>query len=228
MPESVAIYQPRYYPRLHYLARASQSDVFVLLDDVEFSRRSRQHRAELSLGSQQWLTIPVKHENDDVLLTEAEIDTSSRFAEKHYGTLQHKYGSDAEILKPFYEGVDDRQVLRLVEITVPTLLEMFDRFDVDTEVVRSSELDVDRPRDASEYLARLVDAVGGSTYISGETGYENYLEEEPFERRDLDVAVQQWTPEWEDGNVCCLEVLFESSSPREHVEANPNPSIRHG
>lgn len=228
MPESVAIYQPRYYPRLHYLARASQSDVFVLLDDVEFSRRSRQHRAELSLGSQQWLTIPVKHENDDVLITEAEIDTSSRFAEKHYGTLKHKYGSEAEILEPFYQGVDDRQTLRLVEITVPTLLEVFDRFDIDTEVVRSSELDVEHPGNASEYLAQLTDAVDGSTYVSGETGYENYLEEEPFERRDIDVAVQQWTPEWEDGNVCCLDVLFDSSLPRKHVEADPNPSIRHG
>lgn len=228
MPDSVAIYQPRYYPRLHYLARASQSDVFVLLDDVEFSRRSRQHRAEISLGSQQWLTIPVKHEDDDVLINEAEVDTSSRFGEKHYGTLQHKYGSDAEILEPFYQGVDDRETLRLVEITVPTLLEVFDRFGIDTEVVRSSELDADHPGNASEYLARLVDAVDGSTYVSGETGYENYLEEEPFERRGLDVTVQQWAPEWEDGNVCCLDVLFNSSSPETYVETDPHPDVRHG
>jgi len=225
MTDSVAIYQPRYYPRLHYLARASEADAFVLLDDVEFSRRSRQHRAEISLGSQDWLTIPVKHKNDDVAIVEAKIDTSSRFGEKHYGTLMHKYGSDAEILEPFYQDVDDRESLRLVEITIPTLLELFNRFDIDTDVVRSSELDVDHPGNASEYLARLVEAINGSTYVSGETGYENYLEEEPFERRGLEVAVQEWTPQWDDGNVCCLDVLFSSYEPAKHVEANPSSSV---
>lgn len=217
MAGPVAVYQPRYFPRLHYLARVNQSDVFVLLDDVEFSRRSRQHRAEISVGSKNWLTIPVVHEGEDIDINEAIVDTSDRFAKKHYRTLQHKYGSKTELLEPFYEDITDQQELPLVDVTVPTLLELLEQFDVSTEVIRSSELPVAHPGDPSEYLARLVTEVDGSEYISGKKGYRNYLDEAPFERHGLEITVQDWTPAWDDGNVCCLDVLFGAENPANHI-----------
>lgn len=218
MTRSVAIYQPRYFPRLHYLSRAVDSSVFVLLDDVEFSRGSRQHRAEIPIGSARWLTIPVRHTGEEVLINEAQVDTSNRFAEKHYRTLLHKYGKDARCFESLYDELGRQNSLSLVDVTIPTLLDVFTRFGIETEVHRSSEMASVHEGDASTYLATLTEEVGGDEYIAGGRGYVNYLEESPFEQRGLDVTVQEWDPIWPEGNVCCLDVLFGTSEPEKHVE----------
>lgn len=350
MPTSVAIYQPRYFPRLHYLARVRQADVFVVYDDVEFSRRSRQHRAPIDFRDSTWLTVPVAHTGREVQIRNAPLDLSTPWLLDHVETLSHKYGAAAEELAGYYydllpdvpdptalqdaassirddlepetlrhldeclahherwqqrkerltvlearkdevgerigraradgrteraeelidfcgelsaridpletacsrskrwrdrglihladrlppnlglermepaalwdlEGVDVDEIVdaRLVDLTVPLLIDLLERFDVDTRIVRSSAIDVDHPGDASAYLARLTDAVGGDVYISGETGYENYVDEAPFEAEGVGVTIQDWEPPRETGNVCALDALFDAARPETYL-----------
>lgn len=349
----VTAYQPHYYPRLHYLARAQQADVFVIYDDVQFARGSPQHRAPIEYQGLEQLTIPVKHTGDEIRIDEARLDPSEPWPATHLRTLRGKYGSAADELAPFYErlcpsvldvtylrgnaervadlvddpdgrerverclalderwrerkwefdeirgekkriegriaerkredpsadigdlvseatefegrlgttegecrelrerrdralvslslrldrdapvdwmairerwslkGIDSEELMGdvgLVELTVPLLLELLDRFNVESTVVRSSELDVVHPGDASEYLARLTEHLDGDCYLSGGVGYENYFNEEPFDERGFDVLVQDWSPIWEDGNVCALDVLFGADDPSEYIE----------
>lgn len=348
----VTAYQPHYYPRLHYLARAQQADVFVIYDDVQFSRGSSQNSAPIEYQGMESLVAPVKHTGRDTSIDGAVLDMTEPWPTRHLETLVGKYGSVAEELTPFYERlcasildieflrtqvdevvalIDDRrgeelveeclqrdaewrtqkrelddlrrekkrirdcvaerkredptadiedlvteagvldkrlsgsetacQTLKeqrnrslvelsdlldeddpvqwlsmhelwmvtgmepeelmnetmLVELTVPTLRELLDRFGVTSTVVRSSELDVEHPGDPSEYLARLTAHFGGDSYLSGKVGYDNYLDEKPFDERGLDVIVQDWTPTWEDGNVCALDVLFNAEKPGRYI-----------
>jgi len=216
MGASVAVYQPRYYPRLHYLARAQMVDMFVLYDDVEFSRQSPQHRAQIDFGGKTWLTVPVKHTGNETRIDEAEIDMDQRWRSTHTNTLMAKYGgSAASEFEPFYNALN--MDARLVDLTIPLIHDLFDRFKVETEVIRSSAINFDRTDDPSENLARLVRELGGEVYVSGGRGYENYLDETPFNERGIDVTVQDWTPLWDDGNVCALDVLFKADHPPKYV-----------
>lgn len=216
MPASIAVYQPRYYPRLHYLARAQMVDTFVLYDDVEFSRQSPQHRAQIEFGGKTWLTIPIRHTGNDTLILDAEIDMDQHWESTHTNTLMAKYGGNAASeFKPFYDALEVDA--RLVDLTNPILHELFDRFEVESEIRRSSTLSYERTDDPSENLARLVDELDGDEYVSGGRGYENYLDETPFEKRGIDVDVQDWTPTWSAGNVCALDVLFEAENPPEFI-----------
>lgn len=352
MGEIVCAYQPRYFPRLHYLARAQQADVFIIYDDVEFSRQTPQHRAPVRHEGADWLTIPVRHTGEHTLICEARVDMSTPWITTHLETLRGQYGINALELRPFYEALvpdvlnpkslDDRdstfgntiskhqiaelirrvksndkewrqtkQTLdrlrqrkndlsdriatsktanpdadisdlvdqskeineriddvsercreakrtrdramvalsehtdfdedddvlslrarweldgidmndftnkpRLVELTVPLLNELFRRFDVTSQVVRSSELDVNHPGNPSEYLARLTAEFDGQYYLSGRRGYENYIEEDRFTDRDIEVIVQDWEPPHETGNVCSLDALFSAANPREYI-----------
>ena len=352
MSRIVTAYQPHYYPRLHYLARAQQADVFVIYDDVQFSRGSPQHHAPIEYYDREKLIIPVKHTGSKIPIDEARLDLSERWPAKHLQTLCGKYGSTAAELAPFYEnictsvldidflrentdtvaelaggsrgrelvdrcvrrdaewrerkhelddvrrekeriegriaerkredpaadiddlvskadefnerldgseadcrslkeqrnravmalseqlsgndpvqwlqlhelwmvtGIDPEELMgdtKLIELTIPILNELLKRFDVTSTVVRSSELDIEHPGDASEYLARMTEAFDGDSYLSGGVGYENYLDEEPFEERGMDVLVQDWEPTWEDGNVCALDVLFGADDPGQYI-----------
>jgi hypothetical protein len=218
MQSKTVIYQPCYYPKLHYLARINDADQFIIFDDVEFSRRSRQHRAEINFGDKQWLTIPVQHTGAKTLINEAKIDNSQRWQDKHMGTLKHKYGGDATLFQPYYDRTEQSDEPALCEFTSETLLELMDQFGIKTETHYSSEIPISHPGDPSEYLAELTQYVSGDTYVCGQGVYDEYLDETVFASKGIDIEIQYWTPEWSNGNVCSLNVLFNADTPEEYVQ----------
>jgi|LWDU01.1.fsa_nt_gi hypothetical protein len=57
----VSIHQPNYFPWLGYFYKIANSDVFVFLDDAQFSKNSYTNRVQI-LGKDEkikWLTVPV-------------------------------------------------------------------------------------------------------------------------------------------------------------------------
>lgn len=59
----VAINQPYYYPYAGWFRFFAASDLFVALDDVQFNRRGRVHRREVTKGV--WDTLPIKKTDRD-------------------------------------------------------------------------------------------------------------------------------------------------------------------
>ncbi|MFC4989067.1 WbqC family protein [Saliphagus infecundisoli] len=107
--------------------------------------------------------------------------------------------------------------VKLVDLTIPLLEELFRRLEISTTIVRSSELPVERADNPSEYLARLTEHLGGDRFLSGGVGYAAYLDEAPFETRGLEVIVQDWTPTWVEGDVCVLDVLYGAEDPSHYI-----------
>jgi hypothetical protein len=56
----VAVHQPNYFPWLGYFRKIATADVFVFLDDVQFSKNSYINRVQIAgPTAPRWLTIPV-------------------------------------------------------------------------------------------------------------------------------------------------------------------------
>jgi hypothetical protein len=56
----VAVHQPNYAPWLGYFHKLARADVFVFLDDAQFSKGSYTNRVQVLLGGKpRWLTVPV-------------------------------------------------------------------------------------------------------------------------------------------------------------------------
>lgn len=56
----VAIHQPNYLPWLGYFQKIAIADVFVFLDDVQFSKNSYINRVQVAgISGRNWLTVPV-------------------------------------------------------------------------------------------------------------------------------------------------------------------------
>src|SRR2546430_9198364 len=80
------ISQPRFFPGLHYLHRMMVTDVFVVLDTVQFTPRHEENRAKLK-GPQgpQWLTVPVRQSRRDQLIGEIRPDDTQPWPRKLIG-----------------------------------------------------------------------------------------------------------------------------------------------
>lgn len=217
MTTITTIYQPCYYPKLHYFSRINHSDKFIILDDVEFSRRSRQHRAEINFEKKKWMTIPVKHKGSKTLIKEAEIDNAQKWQTEHYNTLKHKYGESCEVLEPYYTNTLEDGTQFLASFTGDILRYIIAELNIDVDIYYSSQIECHNSGNPSEYLAKLTTAVSGDIYHLGRSAYSKYIEEREFRERNIDLRIQDWTPMWPDGNVCILDVLFNSSEPSNFI-----------
>lgn len=110
----IAIYQPRYFPQLHYFNRAINSDVFVILDCAQYTKalvhnvngkkeRHKSYQSDTVLklpDGEHFLTIPVKH--DGLLpINETLLDYSSDWARRHIATIASAYGKSPNFSKVF-------------------------------------------------------------------------------------------------------------------------------
>jgi hypothetical protein len=58
---TIAIHQPNYLPWLGFFSKISQADVFIFLDDAQYTKNSLINRVGvLCDGAAKWLTIPVR------------------------------------------------------------------------------------------------------------------------------------------------------------------------
>ena len=56
----VAIHQPNYLPWMGYFHKMHHADVFIFLDDVQFTKGSHINRVKILSGKgPRWLTVPV-------------------------------------------------------------------------------------------------------------------------------------------------------------------------
>ncbi|MET9972249.1 WbqC family protein, partial [Streptomyces sp. NPDC006356] len=90
-----AIHQPNVFPRLTTLAKLFAADYWIVLDDVQFTRRDYQHRARLAdPARQQWLTIPTHLPNGrPTLIRDAVIDDPALARRRTAGMLRQHYGA---------------------------------------------------------------------------------------------------------------------------------------
>ena len=91
MNKIVAIHQPNFLPWLGFFYKMLKADLFVFLDNVQFSKNSYQNRVRIKTSQgQQWLTIPVFHSFGQ-LTNEVQINNKENWREKHLKTLEMNY-----------------------------------------------------------------------------------------------------------------------------------------
>lgn len=188
----VGIHQPHYLPWLRYFEKIARSDVFIVLDNIQYSKNGWQNRNRVKTASGvALLTAPVHAALGDTL-DAVEIDNHTGWARKHLRTIEQAYGKApyfaqyAPVLREVYAQRWERLNAlnrRLLEAFVKAL-------GVATPIVYASELQV--PGTATERLVRLIQAVGGDAYYSGAYALDAYLDEAALREAGIQLVLQEW------------------------------------
>ncbi|MFE7976908.1 WbqC family protein [Streptomyces shenzhenensis] len=188
-----AVHQPNFLPRLTTLAKLFAADYWIVLDDVQFTRRDYQHRARLANlndpARQQWLTIPTHLPGGrPTLIRDAVIDAPDLARRRTAGMLRQHYGASphwpalAEALDPVLDAFDTGRTATVTETSTRVLLDLL---GWEGQFLTSSRLPARPGR--SVRLADLAAATGARAYLCG-TGGMSYLDQNPFAARNIAVA----------------------------------------
>lgn len=189
----VSIHQPCYIPYLGIFYKIWQSDIFVFLDDAQYSKGYvfDWNRIKTPQGECR-LKIPTARKFGQVL-TEIRPKDNLGWKDKHLKTVEMNYKKAPFFREVYSDYVDcicmDHSSLADLNIA---LMEMFiQKFEWDMPVYRSSEMDISSR--SEKRVIDIVKLVGGDTYISG-TGGRGYQEEEHFEKYGIDLIYSDYWP----------------------------------
>src|SRR5690554_3210576 len=180
----VAILQSNYIPWKGYFDMMAMVDVFVLYDEVQYTKNDWRNRNKIIInGKPEWITIPVKQNGLDQRIDETEVALPI-WHKKHWKTIQANYGKSPFFgqygpkVAAMYESCEDLKLLS--EINFVFLKGIAEMLEIETEIKWSSDLSL-----KGDKTGRLVDAVlkcGGTSYLSGPAA-KDYLDEKQFEEK---------------------------------------------
>jgi len=199
----VSIMQPTYLPWIGYFALMESVDVFIILDSVQFSKRSWQQRNQIKTESgAKWLTVPVISKGKrGQLISDVEIDYSGKFPENHINMIKQNY-KESNFFSNYSE--DFFNILRkknrhLSRLSIDLILLIRELLGIKTTIKYSSNFSTKGSKD--ELLAELCEYVGATEYISP-PGSKVYLDDShSFLKRNISVKYFDYNhPEYKQLN----------------------------
>jgi hypothetical protein len=183
----VAIMQPTYLPWSGYFALMESVDIFIILDSVQFSKRSWQQRNQIKTESgSKWLTVPVISKGKkDQLISDVKIDYSGKFPENHINMIEQNYRK-----APFFNDLSEiffstlrKRYEYLSYLSIDLILLIRGLLDIKTKIKYSSNFLTKGSKD--ELLAELCEHVGATEYVSP-PGSKVYLDgSDSFNKRNI-------------------------------------------
>jgi hypothetical protein len=170
---TVAIMQPYFFPYIGYYQLIAQSDVFVLLDDVQYMKGGWINRNRILVnGAPHWLTFPVEHAPIQLSIDQRAYQASDANRGKVLNALANAYRkapqaaatleAAAEIMA--YEDANVAGFNRNLLTRVARML------GIETPILAASELDRTPGLTGQERVLDLCRRLGADTYVNAPGG----------------------------------------------------------
>jgi hypothetical protein len=195
--KKVAIHQPNYLPWLGFFDKISQSDVFVILDDVQFPKGAAGtwvNRTQIAInGKPRWLSVPVKRPSG--LQTIEAVQYVDQTWKKSHRSIIHDcyrnadhYRAQCDLLDELFEPTEPESLMHFNLNAIKLILAKLASDDQQKMVMASS---LSTTASGSARLVEIVQKVNGATYLCG-AGSEGYLQPQQFEDAGLNLVFQNF------------------------------------
>lgn len=188
----VAIVQSNYLPWKGYFDLIASVDQFVVLDNVQYTKRDWRNRNKIKTpGGPKWITVPVKSKGKfEQLISDVEIEGID-WVREHSNALETSYrktpffDSVMGVVQPLY----DRNHTKLSDLNIELLHTITRLLGIKTEILRASDLPVRSVR--SQRLLDICCYLGAGVYLSGPAA-RSYLDLDLFKSSGLVVEWMQY------------------------------------
>ncbi len=191
MPKIVAAHQPNYLPWIGYFHKILKSDMFIILDHVQFSHRGfiNRNRVKGPHGAV-WLTVPVRV-HGRMRIMDVSIDNTRDWNRKHASTLKAFYAKAPyfEDIYPVLQEVYDSHWENLAELNIEIIMRLATLLNIKRKFVRSSTLNPQGKK--MEMIIDLCKKVNATVYFSGR-GAMKYQDPKTFEENGIQLVYQEF------------------------------------
>jgi hypothetical protein len=189
----IAILQPCFIPWMGYFEQMQVADLFVYMDDVQYTRKDwRNSNVLLCSSGPKRVSVPVKKCPINTMLNEAIISTNDNWRCQLLNKIHNWYKT-----APFYDEVYsllretiDQDFVKLVDLNYALNASIAKYIGITTPVDISSKV----PRSTSDRQGRIIEIVnfyGADVLYDGKSA-EDFIDVDLFERNGIEVIFQNY------------------------------------
>lgn len=191
----VCIHQPSYFPWLGLLHKISNSDIFVLMDEVQLSDRGFQHRNTLltNKGDEKFITINISKKDYRTKHIKDLIISDTNWRHNHLNFIRENYRKH-----PFYDEIVPILIQYyssehkfLIDALLSSIKLSLELFSINTEIVLMSELDYNKNAKKSDLILSLIKTTNSTAYLSGK-GALAYMSTDDFVNSNIKLLIQEF------------------------------------
>ena len=182
---SVVISQPMYFPWPGFIEHMATADVFIWLDDAQFSKGSFTNRIQVKLDNgRKWMSVPLDGKGTMTPINKL-APSNQDWPASHRAMLSQSFRAAPS--KSLALDIFDRAMSRssLLDALIASAEEIAKVTGaLPDKILRSSDMGVDG--DSWQRVLSLVKKVGGTRYITGH-GAARYLDHQHCENQGVSV-----------------------------------------
>ena len=189
----VTAHQPNFLPYTGFIDKADRSDVFVILDTVQFEKNGWQNRNKIrTKDGWMWLTVPILHKFGQAI-NEVRINSKVRWGHKHMAAMVTNYSKACYFkqYREFFNEYYQRDWELLSELNIGLIKYLFNVLGLSVKILIASEMG-ELPDEPNYRLIEIVRCAGGDKYLAG-PGAMSYMNIELFLKSGIEVEIQKFT-----------------------------------
>jgi WbqC-like protein family len=190
----IAIMQPGYLPWLGFFELMQNCDLFVVLDDVQYTKRDWRSRNRIrTKEGWMWLTVPVLVKNRrGQHIRDTKINNDCPWKEKHLKSLKSNYskaryfnGCIGEL-----EGIYRKDWAFLLDLDMEIILFMAHHFAIKTNIALASSLGI-HGLGGNDHILEICRKLGANELYDS-AGAKPFIDLNLFENANIKVVFQEY------------------------------------
>lgn len=190
----ISVMQPYFFPYLGYFQLIAASDIFVILDDVQFIDKGWINRNRIlhPAVEKKWnyINVPLSKRNQFSKIKDVKIDNSKNWKSTILGKISHykpwapNYYFIKNLLENYFEN-DFESINKLCEFTISSICSLF---DIKTKILLFSELGLNLPKISKpgDWGLFITKSLGGKEFINPING-KNLFQKEDYQMHNIDL-----------------------------------------
>jgi hypothetical protein len=186
----VGVIQSNYIPWRGYFDFINSVDLFVIYDDVQYSKGSWRNRNQLKFADgPKWITLPVKVNLGMAIneVTVKELDWKKQHADLLKASLGNApFFNDA--MQVWEQGIAVSSPF-LTDLNISITNSICQYLEITTKIVRSEPYELKGSK--TDRLMDLFKKIGATSYLSGPAA-ESYLDVEMFKQNEISLIYKSY------------------------------------
>jgi len=182
----IAVHQPNFLPYLGFWDKMKQSDIFVLLDNVQFEKNSYTNRCYIKTPKgTKWLTLPIKY-TFGLLINEIELFNYFKIRNDIIKTIEFNYKKSNNFNKvfPILKNILKKDYTKLSDLNIDLILKIKDLLNLKTKIEIASNYIIEGTK--TERLINICHKFNADTYLSG-IGGMNYQNNDLYQKANINL-----------------------------------------
>ncbi|PKP21023.1 MAG: hypothetical protein CVU05_07730 [Bacteroidetes bacterium HGW-Bacteroidetes-21] len=216
----VSAHQPHFLPWIGYINRIFLSDVFVIMDNMEYTRNNYISRNRIiSPNGVTYISIPIAYKgNSHRLISDVSIDKKRyiHYIKKHIETIRHSYSKKPGFSNffPVLESVFLNPANDLLSLNMSLLNTLLSYLNIETKIILASSLNI-KGKKESDLFIELSKKTLCMSVLLGLGASTKYINKEQVSKSKVELLFQKFKhPEYIQGErtftsgVSVIDLIF--------------------